>query len=378
MVLQASQSRHIFIAMSDKSDPCPGWRRGSAGQTGSDASAIEAFVSRARALAPAGDGGRLIPGARRDDEPAADLGSGLRAAGRDVRRRRQGRHARRAARLFSRARRMPVVRNSSTTPMLEAADDGHRLPRRPHPDRQGAGACAERRAGAARSVRWSISATRWRRASTIWPTRPAAWPARRSCLRLPGGQDAIAEKRLQGDRAAVQRAHGSASTAILPRRWRDCCRRSRCSRPAALKALEARGRPEDRLMIEHHAGRRKMMSVVIGFVVVRLLLLVAFCAAPTAFAARIDAACLGPVLLACRSRWCWCSPGAASAACSVARRSAWYAARMRADARAEAQAPRQALDGAHRGARNGTRSRDRRHWKAWCWPAAAKARCSAR
>ena len=54
------------------------------------------------------------------------------------------------------------------------ADDAHRLPRRPHPDRQGARACARARPNARRCRRWCSSATPWRRSSTISARRPAS------------------------------------------------------------------------------------------------------------------------------------------------------------------------------------------------------------
>ena len=48
----------------------------------------------------------------------------------------------------------------------EAADDRHRLPRRPHPDRPRARPRRARRRRRRRSRRWSSSATPWRRTST--------------------------------------------------------------------------------------------------------------------------------------------------------------------------------------------------------------------
>jgi hypothetical protein len=57
MALQASKSRHIFIAMNDKTIPV---RVSAPAKPQSDARAIEAFVSRARALAPVDGAGRLI------------------------------------------------------------------------------------------------------------------------------------------------------------------------------------------------------------------------------------------------------------------------------------------------------------------------------
>src|SRR6476620_10237582 len=60
MALQASKSRHIFIAMNDKTVPVRVGGATTPAKPRSDASAIDAFVSRARALAASANGGRLI------------------------------------------------------------------------------------------------------------------------------------------------------------------------------------------------------------------------------------------------------------------------------------------------------------------------------
>ena len=60
MALQASKSRHIFIAMSDKTIPVRVGGATTPAKPRSDSSAIDAFVSRARALAPSANAGRLI------------------------------------------------------------------------------------------------------------------------------------------------------------------------------------------------------------------------------------------------------------------------------------------------------------------------------
>ena len=130
----------------------------------------------------------------------------------------------------------------------------HRLPRRPHPDRQGARACAE-----PRRRRQGQRAGLYRRCDGR-EHRRACREGRQLGLRgvpvfvFQEGRDRRRRGRLQGDRAAVERAPGSASTATRRRRWQDFCRPSRCLPTGGLKALEARGRPEDRLMIEHLRG----------------------------------------------------------------------------------------------------------------------------
>ena len=74
----------------------------------------------------------------RHHEPGADLGHGAEAAGRHVPRREGGGRPRRAARLFSRARRMPRLEVGVRSRRARAPDDERRLPRRPDADRQGA------------------------------------------------------------------------------------------------------------------------------------------------------------------------------------------------------------------------------------------------
>ena len=104
-------------------DPCPGWRRDNAGQAAIGCQRdrrIRQPRSRAGAV---GQCRPADPGARRDDEPAADLGSRLFAAGRDVRCRRQGRRPQRPACLFPRARRIPGVGFRGAHRCAEAADD---------------------------------------------------------------------------------------------------------------------------------------------------------------------------------------------------------------------------------------------------------------
>ena len=54
------------------------------------------------------------------------------------------------------------------------ADGRHRLPRRPHPDRQGAGARPQGARRPARAGAWCSSATPWRRRSTICAPPPAS------------------------------------------------------------------------------------------------------------------------------------------------------------------------------------------------------------
>ena len=60
MALQASKSRHMFIVMSDKTIPVRVGGATTPAKPRSDSSAIDAFVSRARALAPSANAGRLI------------------------------------------------------------------------------------------------------------------------------------------------------------------------------------------------------------------------------------------------------------------------------------------------------------------------------
>ena len=86
---------------------------------------------------------------------------------------------------------------------------------------------------------------------------------------------------------------------MLPRRWRELLSAVAVFATGGLKALEARGRPEDRLMIEHHAGRRELMGVIIVLVALLLVLLALVAAFLRADPADWQAACasLGPVLL---------------------------------------------------------------------------------
>ena len=108
----------------------------------SDARAIEAFVSQARALAPAGNAGRLILAldATMSRQPTWDLACTLQGDMFDAVA--QGRRAQRPACLFPRARRIQGVGFRRAHRCAEEADDRHRLPRRSYADRQGAGACA--------------------------------------------------------------------------------------------------------------------------------------------------------------------------------------------------------------------------------------------
>ena len=109
---------------------------------------LDAFLKQVKALGPDAEP-RPRPAdvcARRHHEPAADLGSGLRASGRHVPRSR----GRSAASISSSsiiaaspsAAPRPGSRSRSGSAALMSRD---RLPRRSYPDRQGAGACAPRK-----------------------------------------------------------------------------------------------------------------------------------------------------------------------------------------------------------------------------------------
>ena len=144
------------------------------------------------------------------------------------------RRARRAARLFPRAERMPRLALGLGRRRARRPDGAHRLPRRPHPDPQGAEPRARRIRQGPRWRHWSMSATRWKRRSTI--SRPAAGE-----LGLRGmpafvfqeGHDPVAEQAFREiarlTRGAYCRFDLSAPRTNSP----NCCARRRSMRPAA-------------------------------------------------------------------------------------------------------------------------------------------------
>ena len=118
-----------------------------AGRRASSRAEIDAFLAQGEGLGPATGAGPARPAdlcARRHHEPAAALGHRLPAAGRHVPRGGRDRRARRAARLLPRPRRMPRLALGVAGRAARRADGRDRLPRRPHPDRQGPRARAPR------------------------------------------------------------------------------------------------------------------------------------------------------------------------------------------------------------------------------------------
>ena len=163
------ESHRIRAALRDSpEDRRRGCKAAGAGQMMSGGTADEQAIratsrgrlrrGRRRGRAPRGGGlpgpgqgrraaaGRRAAGvrARRDDEPAADLGPRLLAAGGDVRGGGAGRRARGAARLLPRPRRGAGLALGDGRGRADAADDRHRLPRRADPDRARARACRAR------------------------------------------------------------------------------------------------------------------------------------------------------------------------------------------------------------------------------------------
>ena len=103
--------------MSDKTTPVRVGGATTPAKPRSDASAIDAFVSRARALAPSANAGRLILAldATMSRQPTWDLACALQAEMFDA----VGKAgvAQRPARLFPRARRMPGLEIRHATPL---------------------------------------------------------------------------------------------------------------------------------------------------------------------------------------------------------------------------------------------------------------------
>ena len=197
------------MATRTRQDTAP--RRGRAQRAGGAVAARrDRRVHPARPHAGAADRGRQARPAdlraRRHHEPPADLGYRLPAAGRDVPRGGRDRRARRAARLFPRAERVPRLALGLGRRRARRPDGAHRLPRRPHADPQGAEPCARRMRARPRCRRWSMSATPWKRRSTIWRRRPASLGcsacrpscSRRATIRSPNRRSA----RSRGSRAA--------------------------------------------------------------------------------------------------------------------------------------------------------------------------------
>ena len=161
------------------------------------------------------------------------MGHRLPAAGRHVQRDRGDRRPRRAAGLLPRARRMPRVALGFGCAASRRPDGEDRLPRRPHPDRQGLGARAPREREPRRCRRWCLSATPWRSRSTICAPRPASLAcsacrpscSRRATMPLPSRRSA----RSRGCRAAPIAGSTSARRMNSP----SCCAQSRPTPPAA-------------------------------------------------------------------------------------------------------------------------------------------------
>ena len=108
------------------------------------------------------------------------------------------------------------------------------------------------------------SAMPWRRARRPRREGRPARAARGAVFLFQEGRDR-SSKPPSRNSPGCPRAPGSASTAVPRRRSPSFCRRWRCSPTGGLTALEARGRPEDRLMIRHLKGAGRM-SVLLGAV----------------------------------------------------------------------------------------------------------------
>ena len=134
--------------------PLPSPRHGRRGAA-RPASEIDAFLADVRSRAATACGGRSRTAAvrhGRHHEPAADVGPGAGLPGGDVSRNGAHRRPRCSARLLSRLRRMPGLEVGERPHCPGAAHDRHRLPRRQHADRQGAGPCQTRRRPGKRSM----------------------------------------------------------------------------------------------------------------------------------------------------------------------------------------------------------------------------------
>jgi hypothetical protein len=105
--------------------------------------------------------------ARRDDEPTADLGSGLQRAGGDVRDGLEGGRARGPAHLFPRPRRMPRLALGDGAQGADRSDDEDRFLRAwPHPDRSRPAPYPQRRRSGPHQCLRLCRETRWRNGST--------------------------------------------------------------------------------------------------------------------------------------------------------------------------------------------------------------------
>ena len=101
---------------------------------------VDAFLTKMQSLTRQDDDSRRPADlrSRRDSEPATHMGYSLPTPGGHVSRGRYHRRAQRAAGLLSWSIRMPLVTLGYTARTPCRADGAHRLPLRPHPDRQGA------------------------------------------------------------------------------------------------------------------------------------------------------------------------------------------------------------------------------------------------
>ena len=138
---------------------------------------------------PGGRGRQARPAhfrARRHHEPAADLGSGVRAP---------GRYVSEAAAVGGLDIQLVYYRGLGGMPRLaldggagavRRADVAHRLPRRPYPDRKSSRPRPPRETTRPRSARWCSSAMPWRKRSMTCAPVPASLACatcRRSCSR---------------------------------------------------------------------------------------------------------------------------------------------------------------------------------------------------
>ena len=242
--------------MSDKTIPVRVGGATTPAKPRSDASAIDAFVSRARALAPSANAGRLILAldATMSRQPTWDLACSLQGEMFDAVAKAGGLSVQLAYfRGLGEFQASAFVARADALKQLMTAIDcrggytqigkvlAHALPR----------------ASAARSAPWSISAMPWRNAPTSLPPRLAnsgCVACRCSCSRKGG--DGVAERTFK----EIARLSKGAwfrfdrnSAATLARLLSAVA----VFASGGLKALEARGRPEDRLMIASLRGDKK-------------------------------------------------------------------------------------------------------------------------
>ena len=244
------------ISMSDKKQPVPVEGR-YAPVEAIKAGEIDAFIRQARAIAAikASGSGRLILSldATMSRQPTWDMACALQGEMFDA----VGKAGSLNVQLvyFRGLARMPLVQFRHRHRCLEASDDQHRMPRRQHPDRQGARPCAEGDGGGKGQC-----AGLYRRRDGRKPIDDLAEKA--ASLGLHGvpvfvfqeGQTIPARKRHSRKSRGCPKALGSALIERGAATLAGLLSAVAVFATGGLKALEARGRPEDRLLIEHMRG----------------------------------------------------------------------------------------------------------------------------